>query len=113
MMRSSSSSPALRQAPPASHPPRLRLGKLDIDPVTFGEALDRIEELVAAGRGGSVFTPNVDHVVNVESDALFAQAYADVSLSLVDGTPLLWASRLLGAPLPQKVSGSDLVRPLM
>jgi N-acetylglucosaminyldiphosphoundecaprenol N-acetyl-beta-D-mannosaminyltransferase len=27
--------------------------------------------------------------------------------------PVLWASRLLGTPLPEKVSGSDLVLPLM
>ena len=35
------------------------------------------------------------------------------SLSLVDGMPVLWASRLLGDPLPERVSGSDLVLPLM
>jgi N-acetylglucosaminyldiphosphoundecaprenol N-acetyl-beta-D-mannosaminyltransferase len=92
---------------------RFRLGQLEIDPVTFEGALERIEALVSAGRGGSVFTPNVDHVVNVESDAQFRQAYAAASLSLVDGTPVLWASRLLGEPLPEKISGSDLVRPLM
>ena len=40
-------------------------------------------------------------------------AYAGASLSLVDGTPLLWSARLLGRPLPQKVSGSDLLEPLI
>lgn len=111
------SAPAPAAAPAAvpsrSAAPRLRLGGLDIDVLTFAGALERIEQLVAAREGGSVFTPNVDHVVNVESDARFAEAYARASLSLVDGTPLLWASRLLGAPLPEKISGSDLVRPLM
>ena len=99
-------------SPPAPAP-RLRLGALEVDSVTFEQALERIEALVASGQGGSVFTPNVDHVVNVGSDAEFARAYASVSLSLVDGTPLLWSSRLLGAPLPAKISGSDLVRPLV
>jgi N-acetylglucosaminyldiphosphoundecaprenol N-acetyl-beta-D-mannosaminyltransferase len=36
-----------------------------------------------------------------------------VSLSLADGMPVVWASRLLGARVPEKVSGSDLVLPLM
>lgn len=94
-------------------PPRLRLGPLSIDPVTFSQALDAIEALVAARRGGSVFTPNIDHVVLAEGDEAFRAAYAGASLSLVDGMPLLWASRLLGEPLPEKVSGSDLVWPLL
>jgi len=60
-----------------------------------------------------VFTPNVDHVVLAEQDQRFRSAYEQVSLSLVDGTPVLWASRILGRSLPGKVSGSDLVVPLM
>ncbi len=110
-------SPSLPARPLPSHAQprakRLRLGLLHIDPVTFTGALDAIEALVSARKGGSVFTPNVDHVVNVEADPHFCEAYAAASLSLVDGTPLLWASRLLGEPLPEKISGSDLVRPLM
>lgn len=93
--------------------PRVHLGALAIDDVTLEEAIDAIAELVRAGRGGSVFTPNVDHVVRAEDDARLRAAYASASLSLVDGTPVLWASRLLGAPLREKVSGSDLVLPLL
>jgi len=92
---------------------RVRFGELWVDSLTFAEALDEIEALVAAGRGGSVFTPNVDHVVNVDASPSFRDAYAAASLSLADGQPLVWTSRLLGAPLPEKISGSDLVLPLM
>lgn len=92
---------------------RLRIGAVPIDVVTFQQALDAIERLVARGEGGAVFTPNTDHVVNAEDQAAFKQAYAEVDLSLVDGKPLLWAARLLGEPLPAKISGSDLVGPLM
>jgi N-acetylglucosaminyldiphosphoundecaprenol N-acetyl-beta-D-mannosaminyltransferase len=86
---------------------------LPIDVLSFEGALDAIDQLVRAGQGGTVFTPNVDHVVMAEHDARFRAAYQAASLSLVDGTPVLWASRLLGTPLPVKVSGSDLVLPLM
>jgi len=92
---------------------RVRFGKLWVDSLTMAEALDEIEALVVAGRGGSVFTPNVDHVVNVETNPSFRVAYAGASLSLADGQPLVWTSRLLGAPLPEKVSGSDLLLPLI
>ncbi len=92
---------------------RIQLGPVPVDIVTRREALDRIDDLVAAGEGGAVFTPNVDHVVLADENAMFRAAYARASLSLADGMPLVWTSRLLGAPLPERVAGSDLVEPLL
>jgi exopolysaccharide biosynthesis WecB/TagA/CpsF family protein len=92
---------------------RWRLGNVPVDRVGFAEALDAIARLVEAGNGGAVFTPNVDHVVLAETDARLRAAYDRVSLSLGDGMPVVWASRLFGPRLPGKVSGSDLVLPLM
>jgi N-acetylglucosaminyldiphosphoundecaprenol N-acetyl-beta-D-mannosaminyltransferase len=94
-------------------PKRMSIGRVPIDSVTFAEAIDAIDGLVARGNGGTVFTPNVDHVVQAEENARFRDAYASAALSLVDGMPVLWASRLMGTPLPEKVSGSDLVIPLL
>ena len=60
-----------------------------------------------------MFTPNVDHVVLADEDARMRQAYSATDLSLVDGMPVLWAAKALGVPLPQKISGSDLLLPLI
>lgn len=92
---------------------RLQLGSIEVDPVTFEGAIDAIDALVSSGAGGAVFTPNVDHVVQAEEDERLRSAYASAALSLADGAPLLWAAKLLGRPLPAKVSGSDLFEPLM
>lgn len=92
---------------------RFRIGHVPIDSLTFAQAIDAIDALVARGQGGTVFTPNIDHVVQADENERFRAAYASASLSLVDGMPVLWASRLLGEPLPEKVSGSDLVVPLL
>ncbi len=94
-------------------PARIFIGSLPVDVIDMQAALDRIDDLVVDKRGGRVFTPNVDHVVQGEHDARLRAAYSDVSLSLADGMPLLWAARLLKTPLPEKVSGSDLIWPLM
>lgn len=94
-------------------PQRLTIGRVPIDVVTFQQAMERIEALVDAKQGGSVFTPNVDHVVNVESDDVFAAAYQRASLSVADGMPLVWASKVLGQPLPERVAGSDLLEPTL
>lgn len=93
--------------------PRISIGTLPLDVVDFEGALDAIDRLISAKRGGTVFTPNVDHIVMAEHDERFRTAYRAAALSLVDGTPVLWASRLLRKPLPAKISGSDLVMPLM
>jgi N-acetylglucosaminyldiphosphoundecaprenol N-acetyl-beta-D-mannosaminyltransferase len=91
---------------------RVRIGQLEVDSVTCDQALAEIAELVDRRKGGAVFTPNVDHVVKAEEHLPFRRAYSRADLCLADGMPILWASRLLGSPLPEKVSGSDLVVPL-
>jgi poly-beta-1,6-N-acetyl-D-glucosamine synthase len=102
------------RASPAGHPrARIRFGSIWIDSLKFAEALDEIERLIQAGEGGAVFTPNADHIVVARSNAAFRDAYARANLSLADGQPLVWASHLLRPVLPEKISGSDLVEPLM
>jgi N-acetylglucosaminyldiphosphoundecaprenol N-acetyl-beta-D-mannosaminyltransferase len=68
---------------------------------------------VARRQGGAVFTPNVDHVMKAEWDPAFRAAYQHASLSLADGMPLVWVSRLLGRALPERVTGSDMIVPLL
>lgn len=92
---------------------RLTIGKVPIDVLTFAQALDAVEALVASKQGGFVFTPNVDHIVTVDEHPEFEAAYQKASLSLADGTPVVWASRLMDMTLPEKISGSDLVGPLL
>ncbi len=92
---------------------RVRIGSLPIDRVTFADALAAIERMIDDKTGGTVFTPNVDHVVMAEHDVAFREAYEHASLSVVDGMPVLWASRALREPLPEKISGSDLVPALL
>ena len=91
---------------------RVRFGTVLVDAVRFEEALLRIEALVDAQAGGVVFTPNVDHVVVAEREPRLRAAYARCNLSLADGQPLVWTSGLLGLQLPEKVSGSDVLRPV-
>lgn len=92
--------------------PRVRIGEAWIDALTFDAAIASIAALVERGTGGVVVTPNVDHIVRLAHDAAFRAVYARADLSLADGQPVLWAARALGTPLPQKVSGSDLVLPI-
>ncbi|GAC1340613.1 MAG: hypothetical protein NVSMB23_11120 [Myxococcales bacterium] len=100
-------------APPAVRRQRIRIGQIWIDQVTFAEGIAAIEALVDARGGGAVFTPNTDHLVNAEDDAPLREAYASADLTLVEGMPVVWASRLLGTPLPERISGADLTPVLL
>lgn len=80
----------------------------EVDNLTFDEALSRIDRLIEIGCGGYVVTPNVDHIVQLEHNEDFCRAYRDASMVLTDGQPLIWISRLLGCPIKEKISGSDM-----
>ena len=60
-----------------------------------------------------IVTPNVDHVVMYQERADLRRAYAQAGLVLADGAPVVWASRLLRRPLPERVAGSDMVERLL
>lgn len=93
----------------ASSTPSFVLGPLRIDSVTRAEALEVVERLVAARDGGAVFTPNVDHVMIAQEDSRMRAAYARADLTIADGMPIVWVSRLLRRPIPERVAGSDFV----
>lgn len=63
------------------------------------------------GRGFSIATLNLDHVVKLRRDPAFRQAYSDHSHITADGRPVVWLSCLSGSNLAL-ITGSDLVDPL-
>lgn len=62
-----------------------------------------------ASRCKYVVTPNVQHIVKLQSDHGLHDAYRHASLVIADGWPLVMASRWVNRPLPERVAGSDLV----
>lgn len=56
-----------------------------------------------------VVTPNLDHAVMLRTDEALQSAYSGAALTVADGMPLVWMSRIVGDPLPGRVPGSDLV----
>ncbi len=79
------------------------------DNVTKAEAVARIEAMIASRRPHHVVTANVDFLVQAQRDVELRRILLEADLVLCDGTPLLWASRWLGNPLPERAAGSDVV----
>jgi len=98
--------PATRQTRSAA--PIAILG-VPFDPLTLTDALAEIEKMIASRRAHYLVTANVDFLVQAKRDLELRRILIEADLTLCDGTPLLWASRWLGNPLPERVAGADLV----
>jgi N-acetylglucosaminyldiphosphoundecaprenol N-acetyl-beta-D-mannosaminyltransferase len=94
---------------PDDLPPTVRLGATEVHPLTMDEAVGAVMDLAAKAEPALVVTPNVDHLVMLERDARFADAYRRASLRLADGAPLVLLARVLHTPIPERVAGSDLI----
>ncbi|MEN4955913.1 WecB/TagA/CpsF family glycosyltransferase [Stenotrophomonas indicatrix] len=90
-------------------PPRRVFG-IAVDLLTLEEAAAAIcEECVSTTSFKYVVTPNIDHVVNLRTNAKFRRAYSQAAYALADGWPVVAACRMLRHSVPERVAGSDLV----
>lgn len=83
------------------------------DSVTISTTIARIRTMIEERKPRYVATANMDFVVQAQSDVELRRILQRADLVLCDGTPLVWASRLLGNPLPERVAGADLVPELI
>jgi exopolysaccharide biosynthesis WecB/TagA/CpsF family protein len=70
--------------------------------------LSKNELLAKLADGGMVVTPNVDHLMKLQKDPEFHQVYRKSDYVVCDSKILFYASRMLGQPIQEKISGSDL-----
>lgn len=98
-----------------SYMTRVQLFGIEVDAVREHQAVERILRWIKTpdGKLHYVVTPNVQHTLVYQSNEEFRAAYADAALVLVDGAPLVWASWLLDAGVPERVAGSDLIPALL
>ena len=85
---------------------------VEIDAFNMDQAVEQVREWVLAPVEQTcqfVVTPNVDHAVLLQENEGLRQAYSSAGMILADGHPIIWASRLLRKPLPERVPGSELV----
>jgi N-acetylglucosaminyldiphosphoundecaprenol N-acetyl-beta-D-mannosaminyltransferase len=80
-----------------------------IDDLTMTETLALIEKYIAEGTYHQIATANVDFLCRAAGDEELNDILRSCALTLADGMPLIWASKLLGSPLRERVAGADLV----
>ena len=97
--------------PPVSANDRAPIAILGVpfDNVTTAETLGLIGDMIASGQPHYGATANVDFIVQALSDVELRRILFDAHLVLADGMPIVWASKFLGNPLPERVTGSGMI----
>lgn len=78
----------------------VRILQAQIHAVTCDELLNRLDK-------GVLFTPNVDHLVKLESDEEFRRCYDRADWVVCDSRILYFCSKLLKRSLPETIPGSS------
>ena len=84
-----------------------------VDNLDMEETLGVVEGFIRSGRPHQHVVINVDKIVKASRDPALRQIINDCDLINADGMPVVWASRLLGKPLKERVTGVDLFEALM
>jgi N-acetylglucosaminyldiphosphoundecaprenol N-acetyl-beta-D-mannosaminyltransferase len=80
---------------------KVKILNLEIDNLSKYDFLSNL-------KSGVIFTPNVDHLMLLQKDFEFLKAYSISDYKVCDSQIIIYASKFLGTPIKEKISGSDL-----
>jgi N-acetylglucosaminyldiphosphoundecaprenol N-acetyl-beta-D-mannosaminyltransferase len=86
---------------------------LDVHAATMDQVLALCRAAAAQRRPLSIGVVNAAKLVNMQRETALREAVESSDLILADGMSVVWASRVLGRPLPERVAGIDLFERLI
>lgn len=92
---------------------RIEMMGCQIDNLTMEETLQTVEGFIKSGQPHQHVVVNVDKLVKASRDPKLRSIINECALINVDGMPVVWASRLVGKRLKERVAGVDLFESLM
>jgi len=84
-----------------------------IHAVTLEQATQICREAIVSRSRLMIGVVNVAKLVQMRSDSWLRESVLGSDLIVADGLPVVWASRILGQPLPERVTGIDLFEKLL
>tara|TARA_B100001093_G_scaffold447414_1_gene452309 strand:- start:65 stop:1948 length:1884 start_codon:yes stop_codon:yes gene_type:complete len=89
--------------------PRINILNAAIDNLTMNETLGKIQDCISSTSHISHSVVNAGKLVSIQSDLKLRQSVNNSDLINADGQAVVWASKFLGLPLKERVSGIDLM----
>lgn len=96
-----------------SHNHRQPLYGLDLDPLQMEDVIARAGVAVAEHMRLLIGVVNAAKIVNMRKDPVLRDSLLAADILLADGQSVVWASRLLGHPVPERIAGIDLFERLL
>ena len=84
-----------------------------LDAMRMSEVVAECERAIACRQRLLIGVVNAAKIVNSSRDNLLQQSLLECDLLLADGQSVVWASRLLKRPVPERVAGIDLFEELL
>jgi len=92
---------------------RVTMMGCEMDNLSMEETLQTVEGFIASGKPHQHVVVNVDKLVKASRDAELRRIINECALINIDGMPVVWAARMLGIPIKERVAGVDLFEALM
>lgn len=92
---------------------RVNFCNIPIDALTMQETIDKIDMSIAEGKVIHHVVVNAAKVVNAQNDPELRNSIINCDIINADGQAVVWASRFLNQPLPERVAGIDLMEALV
>lgn len=86
---------------------RIEILNVPVDMIDMEMAAERLAELMKTPGCSLIVTPNSEIIVNAGKDPELMEIIRSADLVIPDGIGLVYASRLLGNPLKERVTGID------
>ena len=92
---------------------KVKLFNIEIDALSMSQTLDIVEDAVANDKHIHHTVVNAGKIVLMQEDKELEKSVNEADLINADGQAVVWASKMLGSPLPERVSGIDLMEKLV
>ncbi|MCR6502410.1 WecB/TagA/CpsF family glycosyltransferase [Shinella sp. CPCC 101442] len=79
-----------------------------MDPLRMEEAIERCRTAIRTRQRMLVGVLNAAKIVNLRRNAMLRNSLIECDMIVADGQAVVWASKLLGRPLPERIAGIDL-----
>lgn len=86
---------------------------LELDPLTMDEVLDQARTAISTRQRFLIGVVNAAKIVKMRHDELLRDSLLEADVLVADGQAVVWASKLLGHPLPERIAGIDLFEHLL
>src|SRR5690606_1799594 len=92
---------------------RIRIGNIPVDALTMQETLDLIHQAISVRKPVHHVVVNAAKIVNAQKNPDLMESILNCDIINADGQAVVWASRILNKPLPERVAGIDLMQNLI